>query len=36
MKMESELWFKKLRGDIISMIESYEDSSFIEKKWNHS
>ena len=32
MKTESKLWFKKLRDDIISMVESYEESSFVEKE----
>ena len=36
MKTESKLWFKKLRDDIISMVESYEKSSFVEKEWHHS
>ena len=36
MKTESKLWFKKLRDDIISMVESYEESSFVEKEWHHS
>ena len=36
MKKQSEQWFKKLRSDLISMIELYDGSSFVEKQWKHS
>ena len=36
MKIESELWFKKLRDDLIQMIQNHDGSLFSEKKWAHS
>jgi coproporphyrinogen III oxidase len=36
MKNKAQDWFKKLRSNLISIIEFYDGSSFIEKRWDHS